>query len=792
MALAITIGFPRTGSKRQAKLALESFWKGKSSEAELLAAFRAVDAEAWGAQRAAGVSRVALDGTHYDQVLDMVAALGAAPARFKHLSGLDLYFAMARGAPGAPALDMSKFFDSNYHFMVPELDEGFTPRPDFAPILDRLARGQATLGKDAAVPMLIGPVTFALLASTPLLPSAVVARILPAYAELLAALAGAGAPEVQLHEPALATDRGAAARAEYEAAYRALSGAGCPINLVATYDDLGEAYPWAVRLPVASLTLDFCGVPGAAIPNATLALVEAHGWPAGKRLGVGCVDGRSVWADDEAACAALLARLRAAGAADLAVTSSVSLQHLPWDITAETALPAKLAPRLAFAVQKLAAIARLASGAVAPASGASWGAAPVDSVQEIPRSMFDRAERFEERRAKQLQFPPFPTTSIGSFPQTAQVRRLRAQLKSGALDRPAYEALIDRQIALAVGIQEGLDVDVLVHGEAERTDMSEHFGMQLSGMVFTTNGWVQSYGSRYVRPPIIAGDVAFVAPMTVREFKVAQDLTSRPVKGMLTGPVTILNWSFPRKDLSRRAQAFQLALALRKEVAALEEAGCRIVQVDEPALREGLPLKSSKADSYLSWAVDAFRLCTTVAAPSTQVVTHLCYSDFGDIMQPIIDMDADVLTIENSRSGDAMVRALAAAGYTADLGPASASLTAQDRAPTTPHVHSPVVPDAAFLEAKLRSFLDTGILAGAPERLWVNPDCGLKTRAWEEVIPSLRNMVAAAHKLRAEVLEKRAGGPPAAAKAAVAASSAVAASAGAAPARSRCAGAGCC
>lgn len=745
-------GFPRTGSKRQAKTALESFWKGKTSEQELVAAFNAVDKEAWRAQQAAGIKLIALDGTFYDHVLDMIYALGLAPQRFKDLSGLELYFAMARGAPSAPALDMSKYLDTNYHFMVPEIDEGFTPKLDFTRILDRLKSGQEVLGKEAAVPMVVGPVSLALLASTTLPADVIVEKLLPSYGQLLRQLSVQGAPEVQLHEPALATDKGAAARAAFETAYGQLSAVGCPINLVATYDDLGEAFSWAPQLPVQALTLDFCGVPGATVPNATLQLIRQHGWPAGKRLGVGCIDGRSVWADDEGVCASLLSELLHLGVTSLAVTSSVSLQHLPWDASSEAALPPGLAPRLAFAVQKLSAIARLATCDAAASSGpCQWaGGSIADSVDELPAEMFRRSEPFEERRAKQPQFPPFATTTIGSFPQTAEVRRLRAQLKSGAIDRPAYESLVDRQIALAVGIQEGLGLDVLVHGEAERTDMSEYFGMKLSGMVFTQHGWVQSYGSRYVRPPIIAGNVTFLDPMTVREYKVAQDLTPRPVKGMLTGPVTILNWSFPRKDVSRRAQAFQLALALRLEVSALQDAGCRIVQVDEPALREGLPLKSRKWDSYLGWAVDAFRLCTAVASPSTQVVTHLCYSDFNDIMRPIIDMDADVLTIENSRSGDAMVRALAEAGYRADLGPGVYD------------VHSPVVPSPAFLESKLRSFLDTGI---PPASLWVNPDCGLKTRAWEEVIPSLRNMVDAARRAREEVLGKQQGPgacPPAA------------------------------
>jgi 5-methyltetrahydropteroyltriglutamate--homocysteine methyltransferase len=327
---------------------------------------------------------------------------------------------------------------------------------------------------------------------------------------------------------------------------------------------------------------------------------------------------------------------------------------------------------------------------------------------------------------------------------------LRTLLRNGSLSKQDYERLIDQQVAFAIGVQEAVGIDVLVHGEPERTDMVEYFGVQLGGLAFTIQGWVQSYGSRYVRPPIITGDVTFHAPMTVREFAVAQQLTTKPVKGMLTGPVTILNWSFPRKDISRAAQAAQLGLALRKEVDALQTAGCCIIQVDEPALREGLPLKKDRWDGYLGWAVDAFRLSTSVAKPSVQVVTHLCYSDFQDIMAAVDAMDADVLTIENSRSGDAMVVALAAAGYSKDLGPGVYD------------VHSPQIPDVDWLVEKIQGFVDSGVLKGRFDNIWVNPDCGLKTRRWEEVIPSLRNMVEAAAIMRKRLTGTGASGATAA------------------------------
>ncbi|KDD75969.1 cobalamin-independent synthase, partial [Helicosporidium sp. ATCC 50920] len=423
--------------------------------------------------------------------------------------------------------------------------------------------------------------------------------------------------------------------------------------------------------------------------------------------------------------------------------SSVSLQHVPLDASVETDLDPELRRGLCFAEQKLAELVRLAGGAGQGARAArplaSFGAPPPDPAESgLPESAFQRSEPYDERRPKQAKLPAFATTTIGSFPQTERMRKARLARNRGALSEEAYRERVAAEIGYAIGAQEALEVDVLVHGEAERSDMVEYFGVALQGVAFTQQGWVQSYGSRYVRPPVIAGDVSRRGPMTVREFELAQSLTSRPVKGMLTGPVTILNWSFPRKDISRAAQARQLALALRDEVADLERAGCAIVQVDEPALREGLPLKPERWAAYLSWAVRAFCLATAGARPETQVVTHLCYSSFEDVLGAIEAMDADVLTIENSRSDDAMVRALARGGYRRDLGPGVYD------------VHSPVVPEASAMADKLRSFVETGAEACRPDRLWVNPDCGLKTRRWEEVLPSIRNMVRAAKTLRGE------------------------------------------
>lgn len=786
------------------KTALEKYWKGGITEQELLDTAAQVQADAWRRQQAAGIDRIALDGTLYDQVLDTTMWLGLAPPRFSVLAaghghghghqghqGLQQYFVMARGAPGIPALDMTKFYDTNYHYVVPELGGKVPqPRPQLQYVLDKVARGQAVLGTQAAVPLIIGPVTYITLARGVADVAASVAALLPAYVQLLTALkegaaaAGAGGghgllggvPEVQVHEPCLATEAAPGLRAVFEAAYATLAEVGVPLHLVTYFDDLGDAYPWAVRLPVHTITLDFLGVPGAALPSQSLALIEAHGFPADKVLGAGVVDGRSVWADDGTA-RAILARLLSSGAVTLdrlLVTSSAPLQLLPYDLALEPpaaldALPPAVRARLAFAVQKLSEIVDLAAaaragtllhgaagapsssppaGVVPPAGLGGHAVAGAGAGAGVDPALLQRAEPYEQRRAKQIQMPAFPTTTIGSFPQTPEVRRLRSQLKSGAISQAEYDRLITGHIAYCVGLQEGLGLDVLVHGEPERTDMVEYFGTKLAGMAFTQAGWVQSYGSRYVRPPIITGDVSFTAPMTIREYEVAQAFTARPVKGMLTGPVTILNWSFPRKDVTRAQQALQLAYALRQEVAALEAAGCRVIQVDEPALREGLPLKAARWPAYLAWAVDAFRLCTAVAAPATQVVTHLCYSDFDDIMPAIHAMDADVLTIENSRSDNAMLLALAHSKYGRDIGAGVYD------------VHSPVVPTVEFIRSRIASFVDSGVLGGAAgaDRIWVNPDCGLKTRAWPETIAALRNMVTAAADARVELLAAASGG----------------------------------
>ncbi|EFN57923.1 hypothetical protein CHLNCDRAFT_141995 [Chlorella variabilis] len=734
-----TIGFPRIGSNREMKKALEAYWAGSNDAQALLQAAAGVEADAWRCQARAGIQLIALDSTLYDHALQERSATGA-PAAVPGAAALPVYFAMARGAEGAPACDMSKHFDSNYHHIVPELDEQSEPRPDWSLLLDRVKRGQEAVGRERAVPMVVGPSTLLGLARGSFDRSSLLARLAPAYAQLLRQLAELGVPEVQIHEPILTMSGSEGLAADCAACYAELAAVGLPINIVVAYDD--ETYKWLVELPVAALSLDFLGVPGAEYGSSTAQHIAKHGFPKSKRLGAGVIDGRGIWADQGQA-ARLVASLRALLGEEQRIATSTSLQHVPYDLAAEEVPPAGLARPLAFAVQKLgevvgtaAAVLGAAPGAIPALDLAAFTGAPGGAPRELPADMFRRPEPYAERRPKQVQYPPFPTTTIGSFPQTPAIRRSRLAFKKGRLSQEQYREKMAGEIGLCIGVQEALGLDVLVHGEPERSDMVEYFGLKLGGYHFTEQGWVQSYGSRYVRPPIVTGDISRSGPMTVHEYELAQGLTSKPVKGMLTGPVTILQWSFPRRDATRRQQAEQLALALRDEVADLQAAGCR---VDEPALREGLPLKAGRRDEYLRWAVGAFRLATACAMPEVQVVTHLCYSDFADIMPAIEAMDADVLTIENSRSGNEMIAALAGTGYPRDVGPGVYD------------VHSPVVPTVGWLADRIRSFLEVGLLEGDACRIHVNPDCGLKTRRWEEVLPSLRNMVAAAHLVRAEL-----------------------------------------
>lgn len=735
-----TLGYPRIGRDRELKRALESNWAGKLDARSLMAVFDSVVEAGWITQREAGIDAIAVGGESlYDHVLDWSIRFGLIPERFRGLEGLKRTFAMARGLPGNPALEMTKWFDTNYHYLVPEVEADVTPVADFADYLALIGRARAVLGA-RAVPVVPGPFTFLRLSHLVAPLGAVLDKLLPLYRELFTALARLGVTEVQIHDPALVLSGVCAFRDDIERAYAGLADSGVRLNLVTYFDDLGDAYPWVANLPVDVLTLDFTR-------GETLSLIEEYGWPAGKVLAAGVIDGRSIWRVRPGTVQEILSRLQALAAfqvsGTLRLSASSSLQHVPHSAARETGLPEALRNVLAFADEKLTELAMLARGDLAGAN-AAWATfqafAPADEavrarVAALTADDFRRALPYEERRPQQVALPRLPMTTIGSYPQTREVRQLRARYTRGEITTAEYEAGIDALTAYAIGVQDGLGLDMLVHGEFERTDMVEFFAQKLTGFAFTQHGWVQSFGSRCVRPPIIYADIARPKAMTVREFSVAQSFTAKPVKGMLTGPVTIINWSYPRTDIPRHEIAYQLGLALRDEIADLEAAGAKAVQVDEPALREGLPLKREHWDAYLTWATDAFRLATGKALPETQVHTHMCYSEFGEILEAIDRLDADVISIENARSDDATLGELAAYGYPREVGPGVYD------------IHSPVVPTVAFVEEKLRSFLRHL----APERIWVNPDCGLKTRAWAEVLPSLQAMVAAVMRLREEL-----------------------------------------
>ncbi|QGZ40530.1 methionine synthase (B12-independent) [Pseudoduganella flava] len=754
-------GFPRIGARRELKTALERHWRGELPATELEATGRALRARHWAAQRAAGLSFVtAGDFAYYDHVANHVLMFGCEPARF-HFDGepeLARYFTLARGRSegercgcaghDAAALEMTKWFDTNYHYLVPEFtaDTAFTLASER--LFDEVAEAKA-LGH-AVKATLIGPLTFLWLGKctdgTDRL--ALLDRLLPVYGQVLARLKAQGVAWVQIDEPILGLDLPQAWRSAFENAYWQLNQAGAPLLLATYFSPLEENLSLACRLPVAGLHVD--GV------RAAHELVNVADWlPVHKVLSVGIVDGRNIWRTDLDAALARLAPVVDKRGGNLWLATSCSLLHVPYSLAPETALDAELKSWLAFAHEKLDELALLRTALTAPddaQQALAQARAAVAARRTSPRvrdaavrtrlaGLTAEAERreapFAERRTLQqarLRLPPFPTTTIGSFPQTPAIRTARAAFKRGELAAAAYEAAMHAEIEHAIRQQEALGLDVLVHGEAERNDMVEYFGEQLAGFAFTVNGWVQSYGSRCVKPPIIWGDVARPAPMTVAWARHAQSLTELPVKGMLTGPVTILQWSFVRDDQPRADTATQIALAIRDEVADLQEAGIAIVQIDEPALREGLPLRQGQRAAYLDWAVRAFRITAGAARADTQIHTHMCYAEFNDILPQIAALDADVITIETSRSAMALLDGFGNYRYPNDIGPGVYD------------IHAPRVPGRDEMLALLRR-----ARAVIPARqLWVNPDCGLKTRGWEETRQALKNMVDAARTLRVE------------------------------------------
>ncbi|MCZ7423518.1 5-methyltetrahydropteroyltriglutamate--homocysteine S-methyltransferase [Verrucosispora sp. WMMA2121] len=733
------LGYPRIGANRELKKAVEAYWAG-TIDAEALAGTAAgLRAQVWRTLRDARLDAIPSNTfSYYDQMLDTAVAVGAVPDRFTRLglSALDTYFAMARGVDAEPALELTKWFDTNYHYLVPEIapDTVFTANP--AKALDEYAEAR-DLGITTR-PVFVGPATFLLLAKG-VDPFARLDDLVQTYARILAELAHAGVSWVQLDEPAYAADR---SPAEIDALRRAYTRLGDlthrPRIFVATYfGDLGDALPALLDTPVDAVGLDLVAGAG------NLHRLAAAGPLGGKTIVAGLVDGRNVWRTDLRA--AVAAGATVAGLADhVAVSSSCSLLHVPVDLSAETHLDPRLSERLAFARQKVDEIVVLgralrdgttALPAPLPATPANWRHDDVRgrlaALRPADRQRGDyptRAARQQER----LGLPELPTTTIGSFPQTAELRRARAAHRAGSLDDAGYASRMRTEVEQVVRLQEQLGLDVLVHGEPERNDMVQYFGEQLDGFAATRHGWVQSYGSRCVRPPIIYGDVSRKAPMTVAWSTYAQSLTSRPVKGMLTGPVTILAWSFVRTDQPLADTADQVALALRDECRDLESAGIRVIQVDEPALRETLPLRRADQKTYLDWAVAAFRLATSGVADDTQIHTHLCYSEFGEVIGAIDALDADVTSIEASRSKMEILDDLAAIGYGRGVGPGVWD------------IHSPRVPSRDEVVEALRR----AVAAVPARRLWVNPDCGLKTRGYPEVEASLRHLVAAAAEVR--------------------------------------------
>ncbi len=750
------LGFPRIGAQRELKQALEAYWRGEQDAGALEACGRMLRARHWALQRAAALDYVTVgDFSFYDHVLDLSLALDVVPARCRREDDLVTYFTMARGrAPGAEpaaACEMTKWFDTNYHYIVPEFEAGQRFRLRAPRIFQEVEEARA-LGHPVKA-VLPGPLTYLWLgkAMTPALDRLqLLDELLPVYGELLDGLAARGVEWVQVDEPILVLDLPPAWRQAFEAAYHRLQSRRVKLLLATYFGGLEDHLELACRLPVAGLHLDLVRAPEQLAP-------ALDRLPPYKVLSLGVVDGRNVWRTPLDAVLERLAPVRERLGERLWLAPSCSLLHVPVDLTLETELDGEIREWLAFAVQKLEELALLkraldegpavVSEALAAARDA-WARrrrsprlyrlSVRGRLEAVSEDWARRASPYAQRRAKQrarLDLPLLPTTTIGSFPQTAEIRAVRRRHRSGELSEAEYRARIRAEIETAIRRQEALGLDVLVHGEAERSDMVEYFGERLEGFAFTRHGWVQSYGSRCVKPPILYGDVERPAPMTVDWFRYAQSLTEKPVKGMLTGPVTLLNWSFVRDDQPRAATCLQLALALRDEVRDLEAAGAAVIQIDEAALREGLPLRRRHWQAYLEWAVQAFRVAACAVRDETQIHTHMCYSEFNDIIEAIAAMDADVVTIESARSRMNLLEAFRDFEYPNEIGPGVYD------------IHSPNVPSVDEIEALLRR-----ALACIPaERLWVNPDCGLKTRAWPEVEAALANMVAAARRLRAEL-----------------------------------------
>ncbi|WP_233115976.1 5-methyltetrahydropteroyltriglutamate--homocysteine S-methyltransferase [Aggregatibacter actinomycetemcomitans] len=750
-------GFPRVGAKRELKFAQERYWRGEIAEADLLDIAKALREINWKHQAAANADYVAVaDFTFYDHILDLQVATGAIPARFgfdsQHLT-LDQYFQLARGNKAQFAIEMTKWFDTNYHYLVPEFhaDTQFKANP--AHYVQQIREAKA-LGLNVK-PTIVGPLTFLWLGKekgAAFNRFDLLNKLLPVYVEILNALVAEGVDYIQIDEPALTVDLPAEWVAAYKDVYATLSTQVSAKLLLATYfGSVAEHADLLKSLPVvAGLHIDLVRA-----PEQLAAFADYD-----KILSVGVIDGRNIWRANLNQVLNVVEPLKAKLGDRLWIAPSCSLLHTPYDLSVETQLQAnkpELYSWLACCLQKIQELrvikTALEQGRSAVQKELDESQAAADAratskdihrpevaarLANLPKGADQRKSPFAERIKLQnawLNLPLLPTTNIGSFPQTTKIRHARAAFKKGTLSLADYEAAMKKEIELVVREQEKLDLDVLVHGEAERNDMVEYFGELLDGFAFTKFGWVQSYGSRCVKPPVIYGDVVRPEPMTVRWSQYAQSLTKKVMKGMLTGPVTILQWSFVRNDIPRSTVCKQIAVALSDEVLDLEKAGIKVIQIDEPAIREGLPLKRADWDAYLQWAGEAFRLSSMGCQDDTQIHTHMCYSEFNDILPAIAGLDADVITIETSRSDMELLTAFGDFKYPNDIGPGVYD------------IHSPRVPTAAEIEHLLRKALQVV----PKERLWVNPDCGLKTRGWKETLEQLKVMVDVTKKLRAEL-----------------------------------------
>lgn len=755
------LGFPRIGAKRELKFALESYWRGESSREELTAIGAQLRQRHWTEQSKLDLVPVG-DFAFYDQVLDMSFMLGNLPSRALDFHGdqIDNYFRVARGRSatganahadccgGIAAAEMTKWFDTNYHYIVPEFKVTTEFKLDASRLLAQLAEAKSQGIK--VKPVIIGPVTYLWLGKSKddTNKLGLLDKLLPVYAELLDQLAVQGVDWVQIDEPVLVTELDADWQHAFNLAYHHLKASRVKLLLATYFGSLQENLYLACNLPVAGLHID--AVNARQEMTQILNLLPSH-----KVLSLGVVNGRNIWKTDLNAVLTWLEPIATGLGPRLWLAPSCSLLHVPVDLASERKLDTEIQSWLAFALQKLDEIKILAialsKGRIAVTAELAANQTAITArhtstrvnnpavkaaILNIDPDMGLRKNPYALRVKKQaarLKLPAYPTTTIGSFPQTAEIRLARSQFKSSELDEAGYKAAMQAEIARSVREQEDLGLDVLVHGEAERNDMVEYFGEQLDGYAFSQFGWVQSYGSRCVKPPILFGDISRPKAMTVEWTQYAQSLTDKPMKGMLTGPVTILNWSFVRDDQPRSVSCYQLALAIGEEVRDLEKAGVQIIQIDEAALREGLPLRKSQWQAYLDWAVESFRISANGVADETQIHTHMCYSEFNDIIGAIADMDADVITIETSRSDMELLDVFDSFNYPNEIGPGVYD------------IHSPNIPTQEHMVQLMKKAAQR-IPA---ERLWVNPDCGLKTRQWPEVITALTNMVAAAKELRA-------------------------------------------